>query len=137
MVQFLLYYYCHKPSIIFLLACPFGCFIYLSLSPLFHTSYSILFYSIELSHVFLCVVYIYLYLYLYLYTHVNRSDLLDLDELTREIMSGRVLCGFKALVPNFPPTFKVSIRLSQAIILLYAILCIQCYTLSISYAFVC
>lgn len=132
MVQFLLYYYCHKPSIIFLLACPFGCFISLSLF-LRYFILPILFYSIQLSHVFPSVVYI----SLYLYTHVNRSDLLDLDELTREIMSGRVLCGFKALVPNFPPTFKVSIRLSQAIILLYAILCIQCYTLSISYAFVC
>ncbi len=32
--------------------------------------------------------------------------LLQLDELNRELAAGRVLCGFKALQPNFPPTFK-------------------------------
>jgi hypothetical protein len=37
-----------------------------------------------------------------------REELLELDELTREILAGRVLCGFKALTPNFPPTFKVT-----------------------------
>lgn len=34
------------------------------------------------------------------------SDLLNLDELTREMAAGRVLDGFTALVPTFAPTFK-------------------------------
>lgn len=34
------------------------------------------------------------------------AELLKLDELTREIAAGRVLDGFTALKPCFPPTFK-------------------------------
>ena len=33
-------------------------------------------------------------------------ELLALDELTREMAAGRVLCGYTALEPLFPPTFK-------------------------------
>ena len=34
------------------------------------------------------------------------SKLLSLDELSREMATSRVLNGFKALQPNFAPTFK-------------------------------
>jgi hypothetical protein len=40
---------------------------------------------------------------------VGRRDwqqLLQYDELTRELRAGRVLCGFTALTPAFAPTFK-------------------------------
>jgi hypothetical protein len=33
-------------------------------------------------------------------------ELLALDELNREIAAKRVLCGYTALTPSFPPTFK-------------------------------
>ena len=34
------------------------------------------------------------------------EELLQLDELNRELSSGRVLNDFHALQPTFPPTFK-------------------------------
>lgn len=34
------------------------------------------------------------------------DDLLQFDELSREMRSGRALDGFTSLTPNFPPTFK-------------------------------
>jgi hypothetical protein len=34
------------------------------------------------------------------------QKLLEYDELNRELAAGRVLSSFKALQPNFPPTFK-------------------------------
>jgi hypothetical protein len=36
----------------------------------------------------------------------NWPELLKLDELNRELAAGRVLHGFKALQPSWPPTFK-------------------------------
>lgn len=33
-------------------------------------------------------------------------ELLALDELGREMRAKRVLCGYTALTPEFPPTFK-------------------------------
>jgi C2 domain len=44
----------------------------------------------------------------------NWEELLQLDELNRELAAGRVLQGFTALQPNFPPTFK---RLRKASIM--------------------
>ena len=44
-----------------------------------------------------------------LYTMITKEkwpELLGLDELTREMDAKRVLCGYKALTPAFPPTFK-------------------------------
>lgn len=38
--------------------------------------------------------------------HEQWSRLLDLDELTRELASGRIFSGFVAAAPAFPPTFK-------------------------------
>lgn len=40
------------------------------------------------------------------------TELLSLDELNREIAAGRVLNGFTALQPHFPPTFKRARHLS-------------------------
>ena len=34
------------------------------------------------------------------------SSILNFDELNRELNGNRVLCGFTALTPDFPPTFK-------------------------------
>lgn len=41
-----------------------------------------------------------------LITKEKWPELLALDELNRELAAKRVLCGFKALTPAFPPTFK-------------------------------
>lgn len=45
----------------------------------------------------------------YIIQLISKKDynaLLELDELNREMKAGRVLEGFKALQPTFPPTFK-------------------------------
>lgn len=43
----------------------------------------------------------------YQYIHEQKWDLiLEKDELNRELAAGRVLKGFTALPPDFPPTFK-------------------------------
>jgi len=34
------------------------------------------------------------------------DELLEFDELTREMRNNRVFCGFTAAKPTFPPTFK-------------------------------
>ena len=36
------------------------------------------------------------------------TDLLQYDELNRELLAGRLLPGFTAAMPSFPPTFKRS-----------------------------
>jgi hypothetical protein len=36
----------------------------------------------------------------------NWAEMMKYDELNREIAAKRVLNGFEALTPNFPPTFK-------------------------------
>ena len=41
-----------------------------------------------------------------LITNQNWKQLLQYDELNRELSAGRVLEGFTALQPSFPPTFK-------------------------------
>jgi hypothetical protein len=40
--------------------------------------------------------------------HEKWNELLKMDELNRELAAGRVLKGFTALQPSFPPTFKRS-----------------------------
>lgn len=43
------------------------------------------------------------------------EELLEMDELTREMAEGSALCGFTALAPTFPPSFKR--RRARAVIL--------------------
>lgn len=43
-----------------------------------------------------------------LISHEKWSDLLQYDELNRELLAGNLLPGFTAAMPSFPPTFKRS-----------------------------